>query len=94
MVTPAKKTTCSACINHRLLFIPLIFIKGYRYFISPLMGSRCRFYPSCSAYAEEAYQRFGWSKGSYLSIKRLLKCHPWHQGGIDLVPDDDITPNN
>jgi putative membrane protein insertion efficiency factor len=69
------------------LFIPLIVIKGYRYFISPLLGNQCRFYPSCSHYAEEAYQRFGFIKGTYLSIKRLLKCHPWHQGGIDLVPN-------
>lgn len=64
-----------------------MIIKGYRYFISPLLGSRCRFYPTCSAYAEEAYQNVGLIKGSYLSIKRLLKCHPWHQGGIDLPPN-------
>ncbi|MFT5420221.1 MAG: putative membrane protein insertion efficiency factor [Candidatus Endobugula sp.] len=66
-------------------------IKGYRYFISPLLGNQCRFYPSCSHYAEEAYQRFGFISGTYLSIKRLLKCHPWHQGGIDLVPNKDTV---
>jgi putative membrane protein insertion efficiency factor len=89
MVTDSKKVECTTRINHRVSFIPLIIIKGYRYFISPLLGNRCRFYPSCSEYAEEAYQRFGVVKGSYLSTKRLLKCHPWHDGGIDLVPAED-----
>jgi len=73
------------------LWLPLGLIAFYRYIISPLLGPQCRFYPTCSHYAEEAYTRFGLIKGSYLTIKRLLKCHPWHHGGIDLVPDDKTT---
>jgi putative membrane protein insertion efficiency factor len=68
----------------RLLLIALI--KAYKYFISPLLGPRCRFYPSCSSYSLEAIQLHGATKGSYLSLRRLLKCHPFHEGGIDLVP--------
>jgi len=69
----------------RIILISLI--KFYKYFISPLLPPRCRFYPSCSSYGLEAIQRHGAAKGSYLTIKRLLKCHPFHEGGIDPVPD-------
>jgi len=69
----------------RIILISLI--KFYKYFISPLLPPRCRFYPSCSSYGLEAIQRYGAAKGSYLTIKRLLKCHPFHEGGIDPVPD-------
>lgn len=58
----------------------------YRYLISPLFGNVCRFYPSCSVYAEETLIRFGFFKGIRLSVLRLLKCHPWHEGGIDPIP--------
>ena len=65
----------------------LIFlIKGYQKFISPLLGDNCRFYPTCSAYAIEALRVHGALKGSYLAIRRILKCHPFHKGGIDPVP--------
>ncbi|MEE9424932.1 MAG: membrane protein insertion efficiency factor YidD [Methylococcales bacterium] len=67
--------------------ILLALISLYRLCISPLIGNHCRFYPSCSEYAQLSLQRFGVVRGSYLSIKRLLKCHPFHLGGIDLVPD-------
>ncbi|WP_366934825.1 membrane protein insertion efficiency factor YidD [Thermodesulfovibrio sp.] len=61
----------------------LIFIiKVYRRFISPLMPPACRFYPTCSVYAEEAIKKYG-IKGIYLAIKRILKCHPFHPGGYD-----------
>ncbi|MFW5443221.1 MAG: membrane protein insertion efficiency factor YidD [Methylococcaceae bacterium] len=61
-------------------------IKFYKYFISPLLGPRCRFYPSCSSYGQEAIKLHGALKGSYLTLRRLLKCHPFHEGGIDPVP--------
>jgi putative membrane protein insertion efficiency factor len=58
----------------------------YRWFISPLLGPRCRFYPSCSEYAIAAVQNHGIIRGLFLSVKRLLKCHPWHSGGVDPIP--------
>lgn len=61
-------------------------IRGYRYLVSPLLGPNCRFYPSCSCYAEEAIDTHGPLKGSYLATRRILRCHPWHPGGYDPVP--------
>ena len=73
-------------------------IQCYRYCISPLIAGRCRFYPTCSAYSLEALDRHGFLKGSWLTVKRLLRCHPWHPGGIDLVPESpeiyQIKPDN
>ena len=60
-------------------------IKGYQRFISPLLGSNCRFTPSCSVYATEAINRFGVVKGSWLASKRILRCHPLNEGGEDPV---------
>lgn len=67
------------------LFIGLI--KGYQRFISPMMAPHCRFTPTCSQYALEAVQRYGVIKGFYMASKRILKCHPFHAGGIDPVPN-------
>ena len=64
----------------------LDLIKGYQKFISPMMAPHCRFTPTCSEYAMMAIREFGALKGSYLAIRRLLKCHPFHEGGIDPVP--------
>ena len=61
-------------------------IRLYRYCLSPYVGSACRFYPSCSCYAEEALQKYGVLKGGKLMICRLLRCHPFCQGGVDWVP--------
>jgi len=61
-------------------------IRVYRYTLSPLLGANCRFYPSCSAYALEAIERHGPAYGTYLGVRRLLRCHPWHDGGVDPVP--------
>jgi uncharacterized protein len=64
----------------------VLLIKFYQFFISPLTGQHCRFYPSCSAYAVEAVQKHGSLKGSLLAAKRILRCHPFHAGGFDPVP--------
>lgn len=58
----------------------------YRWCLSPLLGQRCRFYPSCSQYAAEAIHAHGAWRGSLLALRRLLRCHPWHPGGWDPVP--------
>ena len=65
----------------------IYLIKAYRLILSPWLGNHCRFYPSCSAYAIEAVQQHGTIKGSWLAIKRLACCHPWHEGGVDPVPE-------
>ena len=61
----------------------ILVIRGYQKFISPLKPPTCRFYPTCSHYGLEAVKRFGPFKGSWLTIKRILKCHTFHPGGID-----------
>lgn len=72
----------------KILSVPLVgLIKAYQYFISPLWGPKCRFYPSCSSYAVEALGRFGFLKGLGLSICRILRCHPFNRGGYDPVPE-------
>ena len=58
----------------------------YRYAISPMLGRNCRFMPSCSEYAGEAIRRHGSVRGSWLALKRVSRCHPWHPGGYDPVP--------
>lgn len=68
----------------KMLFTALI--RFYQYFISPLLGSRCRFYPSCSDYAIEALDRHGALHGTWLAVRRLCRCHPWHPGGFDPLP--------
>lgn len=66
----------------------ILLIKGYRLLISPFLGSRCRFYPSCSAYAVDAIDRHGVFGGGILAVKRLFKCHPWYKkNGYDPVPE-------
>ncbi|NNE44287.1 MAG: membrane protein insertion efficiency factor YidD [Gemmatimonadetes bacterium] len=62
----------------------------YRYTLSPLLGPRCRFYPSCSHYAEQALASHGW-RGVWLAAKRVLRCHPWNAGGVDPVPPRTVA---
>lgn len=68
----------------RTLLIGLI--RCYQLLISPILGPRCRYYPSCSQYTIEALRVHGVARGSYLAGRRLLRCHPWHAGGFDPVP--------
>ncbi|MCK6259382.1 membrane protein insertion efficiency factor YidD [Fictibacillus sp. KIGAM418] len=65
----------------------ILIIRFYQRFISPMTPPACRFYPTCSTYGIEAIQRFGAIKGTWLTLKRILKCHPFHPGGIDPVPE-------
>lgn len=64
-------------------YVMIYIIKFYQGFISPLLGHRCRFVPTCSQYSLEAITKYGAFKGGYLSMKRILKCHPFHPGGYD-----------
>jgi uncharacterized protein len=63
-------------------------IRGYQVGISPMLGPRCRFYPSCSCYALTAIERFGIWRGFWLGLRRLLRCHPFAEGGYDPVPEE------
>lgn len=64
----------------------LALIRCYRYAISPLLGRHCRFFPTCSQFALEAVAKYGAGKGAWLTLRRLLRCHPWNAGGVDPVP--------
>jgi putative membrane protein insertion efficiency factor len=61
-------------------------LRGYKLLLSPLLGQNCRFYPSCSSYAIEALQIHGAARGSWLAARRVCRCHPWNEGGVDPVP--------
>jgi putative membrane protein insertion efficiency factor len=63
-------------------------IRLYQRFVSPLLGQRCRFYPSCSEYAARSILRHGVVRGTYLALRRLVRCHPWNPGGVDHVPEE------
>jgi uncharacterized protein len=73
----------------RKFFLGLI--RGYQLAISPMLGPRCRFYPTCSCYAHTAIERFGLWRGFWLGLRRLLRCHPFAEGGYDPVPDKRLT---
>jgi putative membrane protein insertion efficiency factor len=83
-----SETGCAALsgrpgVGTRLL---LLAVEAYRLLLAPLLGGHCRFWPSCSAYAEEALRRHGAGRGTRLAVQRVLRCHPFHRGGVDLVP--------
>jgi uncharacterized protein len=68
----------------------ILFVKLYQRLVSPLLPPACRFYPSCSAYAVQALGRHGAARGIWLTLRRLSRCHPFHPGGLDPVPE--VTP--
>ncbi|MEE9422825.1 MAG: membrane protein insertion efficiency factor YidD [Gammaproteobacteria bacterium] len=68
----------------------ILLITAYRWAVSPWLGNHCRFYPSCSYYACDAINRHGAFRGSWLAIRRLGRCHPWHAGGLDPVPEKKV----
>ena len=67
-------------------FVLKILIRVYQVALSPLLGPNCRYYPTCSQYAIDAIETHGSLRGTWLSIKRISRCHPWHEGGFDPVP--------
>ncbi|MBY6310327.1 membrane protein insertion efficiency factor YidD [Alcaligenes faecalis] len=69
-----------------LVSVLVLLVRGYQLFISPLLGPRCRFYPTCSQYAIQALRTHGPFKGTWLAARRIVRCHPWHPGGHDPVP--------
>ena len=77
-------------LNKVVTFPLLILIRGYQLIISPLLGSNCRFMPTCSEYAMESLRSHGLIKGSYLTIKRIGKCHPWGGHGYDPIPTKKV----
>ena len=64
-------------------------LRGYRYFISPLMGPPCRIYPTCSSNANDPIERHGIARGTWLALRRLIRCNPWNPGGVDMVPGEN-----
>jgi uncharacterized protein len=66
-------------------------IKLYRITLSPYFGQQCRYYPTCSAYTEEAIGRYGFTRGTWLGAKRLCRCAPWGKGGVDPVPEAPLS---
>jgi putative membrane protein insertion efficiency factor len=78
--------TAGRLLRRLPVLVLTLLVRGYQLLISPLLGPRCRFYPSCSAYALEALRRHGALRGSWLAVRRLARCHPWNPGGVDHVP--------
>lgn len=66
----------------------LLLLRAYKLGVSPFLGQNCRFYPTCSDYAAQAIREHGPARGGWLAAKRLCKCHPWHPGGLDPVPQN------
>lgn len=74
--------------------VAILLIRFYQKYVSPLLGQHCRFYPSCSQYTLEAIQEWGFFKGSYLGLKRIIRCHPLNPGGFDPIPKKQIINNS
>ena len=84
----SSENACVASLERpgRAARLLLLAVEAYRVLLSPLLGGHCRFWPSCSVYAEEAVRRHGARRGALLAARRVLRCHPFHPGGIDPVP--------
>ncbi len=85
----SERLTTAAVPGHKVSlavypFLALIYV--YRFTLSPLVGGNCRYYPTCSHYAEEALKKHGVRTGLLMALRRLLRCHPWGSGGVDPVP--------
>jgi putative membrane protein insertion efficiency factor len=78
-------------VSVRVRVVPLFLIRCYQVAISPMLGANCRFYPSCSCYTHTAIERFGVLRGTWLGMRRLLRCHPLNAGGFDPVPQKSPT---
>tara|TARA_B100001059_G_scaffold56748_1_gene51792 strand:- start:725 stop:973 length:249 start_codon:yes stop_codon:yes gene_type:complete len=75
-------------------YILIKLIKGYKFLISPLLGNSCRYFPTCSEYSIEALNEFGLVKGIYLSLRRIISCHPWGKGGFDPIKKEMKVKKN
>ena len=75
-------------INRFVIFPIILFIRFYQLFLSPIIGQNCRYLPTCSEYTVGCLKQFGLIKGSFLSMKRISKCHPWGNHGYDPIPDN------
>ncbi|MBL4692482.1 MAG: membrane protein insertion efficiency factor YidD [Magnetovibrio sp.] len=73
-------------LTRALTWIFRVLIMGYQWLVSPILGGNCRYHPTCSSYALQALEQHGPFKGAWLGVKRILRCHPWHDGGFDPVP--------
>ncbi len=83
---PTPPTSPIAWLRRAVVAVLVLPIRAYQVVVSPLLGPRCRFYPSCSAYAVESLRTHGPGRGTLLAGRRLLRCHPWNPGGLDPVP--------
>ena len=77
-----------------LKYLALKLLRAYQLLISPMLGQNCRFSPSCSNYAMQAIERFGFFKCSWLTTRRLLRCHPFHPGGHDPIPEKHCSQHS
>ena len=79
-------------VTNPVTWVLMLLVSAYRRFVSPLLGPTCRFEPSCSAYSLEALRVHGALRGSWLTVRRIARCHPFHPGGYDPVPPPQGTP--
>jgi uncharacterized protein len=91
LLSPRRMAAALLALPQRLL---ITLVQAYRLLLSPWLGSACRFTPTCSAYALEALQTHGAGKGAYLAARRLMRCHPWCDGGHDPVPPAPVAPHS